>query len=422
MSGSFVRRLGLVIPATVAILLVTAAGRAQIPCGGYEVTAVIQPDPCPFTGFPPTIGTGLSDLGHAVGYYRQCNDATLYEAFVWTPETGLMTLDRPPGYVSAAASDIDSARGWIVGSMEPKGTNLSTAALWVDGVPIDLGTLPGGNFSKAHAISDGRIVGTWGNNVTGDPGLAAFLWEDGQMLNIHADLGTPRSEARDITVGTEGIRIVGWMGTSFLIDSHAYIWHDGVVADLGVIPGGFASEGLAISADGGTVVGVGRITDDKTGDDFSRAFYWANGEMINLGTLPGFNHTGAFAVNDDQTVVGGASQPGGSAFIWSERDRRITDLNDLIRPETGVDTSLAYAIDNQGQIIGVGYNAAGDVVGLLLTPIQPPVGDLNWDCQVGILDLLSLLADWGIPDSPADLNNDGIVNVVDLLILLGNWS
>ncbi len=170
------------------------------------------------------------------------------------------------------------------------------------------------------------------------------------------------------------------------------------------------------------MVGVGRITDDKTGDDFSRAFYWANGEMINLGTLPGFNHTGAFAVNDDQTVVGGASQPGGSAFIWSERDRRIIDLNDLIRPETGVDTSLAYAIDNQGQITGVGHNAAGDVVGLLLTPIQPPVGDLNWDCQVGILDLLSLLADWGIPDSPADLNNDGIVNVLDLLILLANWG
>ncbi len=37
----FATRLGSVIPVTLAILLVTAAGHAQISCGGYEVTAMI---------------------------------------------------------------------------------------------------------------------------------------------------------------------------------------------------------------------------------------------------------------------------------------------------------------------------------------------------------------------------------------------
>ena len=57
---------------------------------------------------------------------------------------------------------------------------------------------------------------------------------------------------------------------------------------------------------------------------------------------------------------------------------------------------------------------------------EPPLGDLDGDCVVGVKDLLILLGAWGpCPkkgDCPADLDKSGDVGVKDLLILLGNWG
>jgi hypothetical protein len=50
-------------------------------------------------------------------------------------------------------------------------------------------------------------------------------------------------------------------------------------------------------------------------------------------------------------------------------------------------------------------------------------GDLNADGTVGVLDLLDLLAAWGVcPACLADIDGDGTVNVADLLVLLANWG
>ena len=55
-----------------------------------------------------------------------------------------------------------------------------------------------------------------------------------------------------------------------------------------------------------------------------------------------------------------------------------------------------------------------------------PVGDLDFDGQVGASDLLLLLAAWGdcadCGDCPADLDGNCIVGASDLLILLANWG
>ncbi|MCI0629215.1 MAG: dockerin type I domain-containing protein [Phycisphaerales bacterium] len=55
---------------------------------------------------------------------------------------------------------------------------------------------------------------------------------------------------------------------------------------------------------------------------------------------------------------------------------------------------------------------------------RPPVGDINGDGAVNIVDLLALIGSWGScpPKCAADLNADGIVNVADLLMLIGNWG
>ena len=53
-------------------------------------------------------------------------------------------------------------------------------------------------------------------------------------------------------------------------------------------------------------------------------------------------------------------------------------------------------------------------------PLDCP--DINGDGYVNVTDLLVVIDQWGLTDSPADLNQDGIVDVTDLLIVVGNWG
>jgi len=49
-------------------------------------------------------------------------------------------------------------------------------------------------------------------------------------------------------------------------------------------------------------------------------------------------------------------------------------------------------------------------------------GDINGDGFVDVSDLLVIIDQWGLTNSPADINQDGIVDVSDLLIVVGNWG
>jgi protocatechuate 3,4-dioxygenase beta subunit len=48
--------------------------------------------------------------------------------------------------------------------------------------------------------------------------------------------------------------------------------------------------------------------------------------------------------------------------------------------------------------------------------------DINGDGYINVIDLLTIIAQWGLTNSPADVNADGIVNVSDLLIVVGSWG
>ena len=54
------------------------------------------------------------------------------------------------------------------------------------------------------------------------------------------------------------------------------------------------------------------------------------------------------------------------------------------------------------------------------------LGDVDYDGNVGVIDLLLLLAQWGECDSEtpctADFDHNGVVNVADLLLLLPLWG
>lgn len=58
-----------------------------------------------------------------------------------------------------------------------------------------------------------------------------------------------------------------------------------------------------------------------------------------------------------------------------------------------------------------------------VSPSTPCVGDLTGNGEVGVADMLQLLAAWGAcAECDEDLNGSGTVDVADLLILLSNWG
>ena len=230
----------------------------------------------------------------------------------------------------------------------------------------------------------------------------------------------PYSSARDIS---ERSHVVGWTGNGGSINE-AFLWQDGKLTLLGPVPGGFTSDAYAVT-DGSLVVGLGRIPLKGSPVGAPRAFLWQAGEFTMLGTLPDHDWSAAAEIGAQPgQVVGSSWNVDGNpnirhAFIW--QNGRITDLNHLIAADLGLLIKSAPAITSNGSILANASGAEG-LVAVVLTPIQAPLGDLDADCQVGILDLLMLLGEWGETDSSADLNNDGIVNVFDLLILLQNWG
>jgi hypothetical protein len=100
------------------------------------------------------------------------------------------------------------------------------------------------------------------------------------------------------------------------------------------------------------------------------------------------------------------------------------DLNQLVDSPEVVKLERAWAINNGGQIVVHGRSPVA-TVSFLLTPIRR-VADIDSDCEVGIRDLLMLLAAFS-PCSGAqtcfeDVNHDEVVDEVDLGLLLDNWG
>lgn len=266
-----------------------------------------------------SIANAVSADGTTVVGAGTVSDSTgypTYEAYVWTPDTGMVGLgDLPGGGFTSIATGVSADGSTIVGSGES--ASGWEAFVWTsDSGMMGLGDLAGGSFrSSASGVSaDGSIVvGT----STGTLGDEAFLWTaDDGMIGLGGLGGASGASA----ISADGSTVVGTAVSTSGIE--AFVWTSGSgMVGLGDLVGGqFRSEAADVSADGEVIVGW-----SSSGEGLE-AFVWdpVNGMrelddlLVSLGLdLGGWQLTAATGVSDDgRTIVGYGLNPNGQTEAW----------------------------------------------------------------------------------------------------------
>jgi probable HAF family extracellular repeat protein len=265
----------------------------------------------------------LNGLGDAVGTSTLKNG--LARAALWRNGSIIgLTPELPPYEGTSFAAAIND-HGHIVGAIDDDGSMFYDGILWANGSRTVLGSLGGGSTRPADINNAGQVVG---------------------VSNTSLELGAPR----------------------------AFLWQNGVMTNLGLLRADDEDSAAAAINANGVIVGTSERQDENTSVDY-RPFVWENGVMS---AIPTPSHEAyATDINDAGVVVGimRASGAGASPYRgWIYANGVVTDLNSLIPAGSGLQVAYANAINNNGEIAGVAFDAQGRAHGVLLTPCTSSCG------------------------------------------------
>ena len=192
------------------------------------------------------------------------------------------------------------------------------------------------------------------------------------LLSSIVDLGTLGGSVSSAYGINDSGQVVGYTSTAGDTAYHAFLYSGGVMSDLGTL-GGSGSSAYGIN-DSGQVVGYA----STAGVTVYHAFLYSGGVMSDLGTLGG-SFSEAVGINDSGQVVGLADTAGnaaGHAFLYS--GGVMSDLNSLLPSNSGWTLEYATAINNEGQIVGIGsHNGATHAFLLNLSALTFKVDSSN---------------------------------------------
>ena len=307
----------------------------------------------------------INNAGQVVGY--AVTAANQRHSFIW--QNGVMTdlgttsggANRSEAYGVNSTGQVAGGSGSTLQLLQPE------AFRWQNGAMTGLGVSNGG---QANAINDsGQVAGTDGFNS----GYRAFLWQNGNFTYM-GSFGTQYQVSLAYDLNNAGT-VVGTSATEEILPEfgplyHAYVWQNGVMSDLGVLPNQTESAAMAINGLG-QVVGIADHIEEVTYHELSRkSFLYDNGNLIPL-NVPG-EHNSATDINDVGQIVGFMQTNVGAtnnAYIYE--NGVATDLNSLIPSGSGLHITLANAINNSGQIVGTAVDAAGRTHAVLLNRVPP---------------------------------------------------
>jgi probable HAF family extracellular repeat protein len=245
--------------------------------------------------------------------------------------------------------------------------------LWRDGVMTALPLL-GGTNGIANAINNVGQIGGVAENSTLDSTCPSPEFQSQPVLWIKGAIQRLPTFPGDADGGVNSINdkgeAVGGSGNCLTHSNsiHALLWQNGKVTNLGTLGGTLLSVAYVIN-ERGQVVGISDVFGDTSpyaplGNPYFHAFFWQEGVMKDLGTLPGDSASSANNLNNEGQAVGQGSR----AIIW--RDGVAIDLNSLVPgpPFSPLYLLSANAINDHGEVVGYGVASNGDLHAFLAVP------------------------------------------------------
>ncbi len=349
-------------------------------------------------------------------------------ALTGSPALALDYVFSDLGTITGPLAGTRSVTYGISNSGQVVGGN-TVAYRWTGGTPTPLGTLPGGVGSFAYGVNDaGHSAGV----VYLDPAVDASIpvrWDGTTAMPLQVlSGGTQEFGAEAFSInnhdqlvgqmwGGTSIRPVIWNGTSvtdlgtlggsvgtanFINDlgqavgqsnttnddaSHATLWSQGSIIDLGALADGDQSFANTLNEQG-QIVGFNTSADQET----IRAVLWQNNAILEL---PGLGGSASFAndINEQGTIAGISSLNGDPtlrAVVW--HNGQILDLNQFLPSELAAQgwlLSYGISINDAGVIVGYAINPTSDqTAGFQLTPV--PVPAAVWLFGSGLVGLAGL--------------------------------
>jgi len=276
--------------------------------------------------------TDINDLGIVSGRANVDGSGDYFpHAGTWD-ETGVFT-DLDPSFLNdrSIATSINN-KGDAVGVFSGFANQLRGPVLFSNGNITPLLDQNGAEDPNAQArdINDNGLIAGCANSVP-------VTWDFNRIATSIP--GTPDGATGCVRRSNNLGHMVGF--TTVNGNKHATLWRDGVMIDLGTLPGHEYSSAYGIN-ELGQIVGTSRDTDGSHGNE-QHPFLWDNGVMTDLGTLSGTWGI-AYDINDAGHIVGTAPGP----FLY--RNNVMFDL----KPVASL-LSSANAINESGQIAGSSY-------------------------------------------------------------------
>jgi len=305
-------------------------------------------------------GSKINNLGQVIGSYE--NSAGVERSFLW--QNGeLHDLDSElniSGYYPVSINN----RGQIVivQSVSPGKVGASQIVLLngnsLTGATVSaLAPAPQGTGEPVAINDQGWVVGT---DFVGAGSYQPAVWKNGSATDLSIPSGgdpavlsllgsVPFAFSSATGVNNSG-QIVGTAYTAGAMYSAGCLWQNGSVTVLGLLPGDYQGQALAIN-NLGIIVGNSGNWHPVT---------WYNGVITQLPALnsgsagiaqtTSINDVGMIGGWSDDTAV--AAQPQ-YAVIW--HDGSIVNLNTLLPSNSGWDLTSVKSLNDNGQLLVQGY-------------------------------------------------------------------